>query len=88
MTLTMNIPDNLAASIGSAVDEVRSRFIEGYAVQAYRSGTFSAAEVRELLGHSSRWETEDFLASHGAWPDLTANEVLDDMNNLRVLRAA
>jgi hypothetical protein len=88
MTLTMTIPDSLAASIGGAVDEVRRRFIEGYAVQAYRSGTFSTAEVRELLGHASRWETEDFLAAHGAWPDPTAGEVLGDIDNLRALRAA
>ncbi len=87
MTLTMTIPDRLAASIGSAVDEVRRRFIEGYAVQAYRSGTFSTAQVRELLGHASRWETEDFLAAQGAWPDPTASEVLDDLSNLRDLRA-
>ncbi len=88
MTLTMTIPDRLAASIGSAVDEVRRRFIEGYAVQAYRSGTFSTAEVRELLGHASRWETEDFLAAHGAWPDPTTDEVLEDIRSLNALRAA
>ncbi|WP_397383220.1 UPF0175 family protein [Prosthecobacter sp.] len=88
MTLTMTIPDSLAASIGSAVDEVHRRFIEGYAVQAYRSGTFSTAEIRELLGHASRWETEDFLAAHGAWPDPSASEVMEDLNNLRALGAA
>ena len=88
MTLTMTIPDSLAASIGNAVDEVRRRFIEGYAVQAYRSGTFSTAEIRELLGHASRWETEEFLAAHGAWPDPTVTEVLEDLNNLRALGAA
>ena len=84
----MTISDSLAASIGSAEDEVRRRFIEGYAVQAYRSGTFSTAEIRELLGHASRWETVDFLAAHGVWPDPTTNEVPEDLGNLRVLGAA
>lgn len=87
MTFTMTISDNLAASIGTTMDEVSRRFTEGYAVQAYRSGVASMAEVRELLGHASRWETEEFLAVHGAWPDPTASEVLEDCSNLRALSA-
>ncbi|OYW29765.1 MAG: hypothetical protein B7Z47_04425 [Chthoniobacter sp. 12-60-6] len=85
MTFTITIPDKLAASIGSGEDEVSRRILGGYAVQAYRSGTFSTAEIRELLRHASRWETEDFLAAHDAWPDPTATEVLEDVSSLRTL---
>lgn len=88
MTVTVDIPDILATSLGSAIGDVRRAVIEGLAVDAYRSGKFSFADVRELLGHSSRWETEDFLSQHNAWPDPSEAEVEADMCNLFALRGS
>jgi hypothetical protein len=85
MTITLDIPDALAASLGSQADEVQRVIAESCAIESYRSGKFSTAEVREFLGLGSRWETEDFLAAHGAWPDPTEEEVLSDLANLRAL---
>lgn len=85
MTVTLNIPDTLAASLGREAEEVQRVIAEAAAIESYRSGKFSAAEVREFLGLGSRWETEDFLAAHGAWPDPTEDEVLSDLANLRAL---
>ena len=87
MTITVDIPDMLAASLGTALADVRRAVIEGFAVEAYRSGRYSCAELRQLLGHSSRWETEDFLAQHGAWPDPSESEVEADLRNLQAVRA-
>ena len=88
MTLTLNIPDTLVAPLGSAPGKVSRAVIEGFAVEAYRSGTLSCAEVRELRGHASRWETEDFLAKHDAWPDPSMEEIEADMRNLAALHAS
>lgn len=85
MMITLDIPDILAASLGSAVSDVRRAVAEGFAVESYRAGKFSTAEVREFLGHASRWETEDFLSAHGAWPAPAEEEVLSDLANLRAL---
>lgn len=86
MTVTLNIPDTLAASLGSQAADVQRVIAEATALESYRSGKFSTAEVREFLGFGSRWETEDFLSAHGAWPDPTEEEVLSDLANLRALR--
>lgn len=86
MTVTLDIPDVLAASLGSAVGEVHRAVAEACAVESYRAGKFSTAEVREFLGLGSRWETENFLSAHGAWPAPTEEEVLSDLANLRALR--
>jgi hypothetical protein len=48
--------------------------IESFAVEGYRSGRISAFTVSQLLGHGSRWETQDFLAEHDAWPGQTVAE--------------
>lgn len=49
--------------------------IESLAVEGYRSGRISAFTVGQLLGHESRWETQDFLAEHDAWPGQTVAEL-------------
>lgn len=54
---------------------------------AYRQGRISVAQVRTLLGHESRWQTENFLAAHEAWPGTTAEEALGDLDSLRALEA-
>ncbi|MCX6594030.1 MAG: UPF0175 family protein [Acidobacteria bacterium] len=66
MNLTLQIPDELALAFppSSTVDLPR-RVIEALAVEAYREGMFSSAQVSSLLG-ISRAETEDFLGRHGA----------------------
>ena len=86
MTLTLDIPDILARALGSVPEAVRRALVEGFSVEAYRSGRLSCAEIRELLGHASRWETEEFLAQHGAWPD--PSEVEADMEGAIPLRLA
>ena len=88
MVLMLNIPDSLANNLGASPELVSQAVVEGFAVDAYRCGTLSSAEVGELLKHTSRWETEDFLAKHGAWPDTMEAEVLEDIHNLAQLHAA
>jgi len=79
MTVTLDIPDDLASAIGGGAGDVRRAVLEGFAVEAYRSGRLSCAEVRQLLGLASRWEAEDFLSRHGAWPDPSVAEIEADL---------
>ena len=59
--------------------------LDGFAVEAYRQGLLSASKVGVLMGLSSRWETEDFLAAHEAWPGTTAAQVAEDGRRLKAL---
>ena len=85
MIVTLTIPDVLAASLNRAQPALPQVLLDGFAVEAYRRGMLSAAEVRVLMGHESRWETEDFLAAHEAWPGTTADQVADDGRKLNAL---
>ncbi len=51
-------------------------------------GKLSTFQVRQLLGFESRFEAEDFLAGHGVFPVLDADEVLKDIETMRSLRLA
>lgn len=85
MTVTVTIPDVLAAALQRVQPALPQVLLDGFAVEAYREGILSAAEVRVLLGHESRWETEGFLAAHEAWPGSTAEEVAADGGRLQAL---
>lgn len=85
MTVTLTIPDVLAASLNRVEPALPRVLLDGFAVEAYRQGMLSASEVRVLMGHDSRWETEDFLAAHEAWPGTTAAQVAEDGRKLNAL---
>lgn len=85
MIVTLTIPDVLAPVLSRVQPSLQRAILEGFAVEGYRQGTLSAAEVRVLLGHDSRWETEDFLSAHQAWPGTTAEQVAEDGRKLHAL---
>jgi hypothetical protein len=82
MTLTLNISDSVLAGLGIAEADLPQAMLEAFAVEGYREGRLSCKQVRLLLGHGSRWETEDFLSAHNVWPGLTVEEVREDSRRL------
>ena len=81
MTVTLEIPDQVAQSLKNQTGDVSREVLEGYAVQAYLSGKLSSGQISKLLGHSSRFETWDFLAEQNAWPGLSDEEALKDIKS-------
>jgi len=88
MQIALTLSDELGASLGENADAVSRIALEALAVEGYRSGKLSAFQVRQLLGHESRWETEDFLAAHDVWPGITAEELEAELRGLEKLRSA
>ena len=82
MTLTVEIPDVAAPALRESFGEMSRAMIESFAVEGYRSGRISAFTVGQLLGHGSRWETQDFLAEHNAWPGQTVAELDRELGGL------
>lgn len=76
MIVTLDIPDLVASAWCQNATALPAAVLEDAVVEAYRQGKLSTAEVRKVLGHESRWDTEDFLASHDAWPDPSEDEVV------------
>ena len=88
MQVVLNIPDITAQRLTPDVSGLSRVILENMAAQAYRSGILSSREVSLLLGHESRWDTEDFLSSHDAWPGLSVEEASEDSQNLSRLMAS
>jgi hypothetical protein len=86
MTITLRLSDRIAAVLQNAWDDLPRATLESLAMEGYRSGRLSQSEVGELLGHASRWESEEFLAAHGVWPGTTVAEFQSDLAALDRLR--
>ena len=76
MILDLPISPALSETLRLRLPSLDRAALEGLALEGYRHGALSLAQVRELLDVPSRWEAQDFLASFGSWPDY-APESLD-----------
>lgn len=60
--------------------------LEALALEGYRSGALSAAQVRRMLGYDTRAELDGFLKEHGVWLEYTLGDLEQDRATLRRLR--
>lgn len=88
MILTVEIPENAMPALRESYEEMSRALLEGLAVEGYRSGRLSSHTVGQMLGHESRWQTQDFLAEHEAWPAQTVEEFEKELAGVDRLLAA
>ncbi len=82
MNISITVPDDLASQMGDRWEDLPRQALEALAAATYRSGIFSMAQVRRLLGHESRFETHAFLKQAGAYLDYTEEDLEEDLRTL------
>ena len=73
ITVTLEIPEDLAAILNSDGRDLSRAALEALAVEEYRARRLSDAQFRRLLG-LSRWEADGLLKAHGVWLDYTIED--------------
>lgn len=86
MDVAFSLPESLGRRLEEQWGDLSQRALESLAAQAYRDGSLTLGEVRELLGHETRMETEDFLKERGALLEFSEDELEEDLE--AALRAA
>jgi hypothetical protein len=86
MNVAVEIPDVVSAPLQSGWPDVPRRVLEATAAEAYRTGVLTAHQVGQLLGHTSRWETEAFLKRVQAYLHCTEADLERDLATLRAAR--
>ena len=72
MTVTVSLPDEILLLDS---DEVSRRVLEQVALDGFKSGQLTTAQVRRILGFESRLEVYDFLSAHGVpWVDYSVED--------------
>ncbi|MGA2597610.1 MAG: UPF0175 family protein [Bryobacteraceae bacterium] len=83
MNIVIDIPDEIGQLLASRAGGVTRAVLEAVAIEAYRSGAITPAQVQQMLGLSSRWETETFLRRAKAFHDYTIDDFEQDIAAIR-----
>jgi len=72
MTVTVSLPDEI---LSQDSNEVSRRVLGQVALDGFKSGQLTTAQVRRILGFESRLQVYDFLAAHGVpWVDYSVED--------------
>jgi hypothetical protein len=82
--ITVRIPDDLARRLGTG-GEVERRVLEALALDEFRQGHLSRAELRQLLGFATRGKLDEFLTAHGVFGTYTPEDLEHDRRDLQRL---
>jgi predicted HTH domain antitoxin len=63
--VTITIPDELLAALGAPGRDLSRAALEALALDAYRTGKLSAAQLKRILGFQTRMQADAFLKEHG-----------------------
>jgi hypothetical protein len=85
ITVTMEVPEELAAAVTSGGRDLPRAALEALAVEAYRSRRLTDSQFRRLLG-LNRWEADGVLKAHGVWLDYTADDFKREGEAIRNVR--
>jgi hypothetical protein len=81
MTLTVQVPDDLAQQCHLDAAAGSRQLLEAFVLQRFAEGELTDGQVGEALGLSFH-ETAQFLHAHQAPPQVTAAEQRADLANL------
>lgn len=83
MDVAIQIPDDVGRALAARSADVARAVLEAVAIEAYRTGAVTPAQVQEMLGLRSRWETEAFLRRAEAYHDYTMEDLERDIAAIR-----
>ena len=85
MTITLEIPDDLAPHFTRPGHDLARTVLEDAAVEAYRMHRLSGAQLRRLLGLASRYELDGILKARRVWLEYTLEDLKRDRETHRKL---
>jgi predicted HTH domain antitoxin len=81
--VAIQIPDDIGRALAARSEDIHRAVLEAVAIEAYRAGAITTAQVQEMLGFASRWVTETFLANAGAFHEYTTADLEQDIQAIR-----
>jgi hypothetical protein len=75
MDIVFSVPNRLAERLQKRWGDLSERASQAIVADGYREEALTLGEVREILGHSTRLETEQFLKDRGILLEMTEEEL-------------
>jgi hypothetical protein len=83
MPLTVSLSDEI---LSSDKGEISRKILEQVALEGFKSGQLTTAQIRRILGFESRIQVYEFLAAHHvAWVDYDDDELRREVETLEKL---
>jgi predicted HTH domain antitoxin len=86
--VSIAIPDDVMHQLESQWTDIAQRTLEALAIESYRRGILTSAEVQRMLNMRSRWEVETLLKRSRAYLDYTEADLEQDIQTLESLWVA
>jgi len=74
----LDLPDELSSALAASGQDVSRAALEAIALEAYRERKITTAQLRRVLGFSSRYELDGFLKQHEVWLEYTWRDLEQD----------
>ena len=87
MDFFISVPDELVQQMQNRWKDLSRGALESLAIEAYRAGVITEAQVQRMLDLPSRWETDKFLKNAQAYIDYTEADLRRDIEDIRKLKA-
>ncbi len=85
MKVTIQLPEDISAALKVQWDDVPRRSLEAIAIEGYRTGGLTEAQVRRLLELDTRFQVHALLKEHHVPLRYTEADVEDDLSAHREL---
>jgi predicted HTH domain antitoxin len=79
VNVAIEILDEVARLLTPASGDVSRAVLEAVAIEAYRSGAITPAQLQQMLGLRSRWDTEALLRRAEAFHNCTMDDLERDL---------
>jgi len=86
MNIAIEVPEDVAQQLQLQWGDLSQKTLEVMALEAYKSGIITEAEVQRMLKLSSRWEVEEFLKESQAYLDYTKADLEQDVQAIREVK--
>ena len=86
MQVTIDLPDDIAEALQNGEQGgIPRRVLEAIAIDGYRSGELTRAQVRRILGFEHRLDVDAFLKEHDVPLNYTQEDLEEDRETHRAL---
>jgi len=82
MDVTVHIPDEFAQRLAATGGDLSRRALEALALDEYKLGHLTTAELRRILNFATRAALDGFLKAHGLSLDYTLDDLERDRQDL------
>jgi hypothetical protein len=87
MDVCINVPDDVVTQMQAKWSNLPRTALEALAIEAYRTGVITEAEVQRMLDLPSRWDTDRFLKTSNAYIEYSETDLERDIDAIRKSRS-